>query len=582
MRCRACLFLHPWRSLPAKSRHSSYEYFHDEWRNSYRRWHATLASGSAESTAFGDYQKRVNKLQKSQDFTKFYPRLEEDKNIQRRSPKDIRADYSYLKNGEVKDVTLRVDGRILSHRSAGSKLIFYDVSDGESTIQALCNLANVHDVSYEERDRLRAAWRESTQILRRGDWISITGHPSRTSSGELSIAATRIPQVLATSLHQVPKELTDLERRSRSPHVDLIVNRQPRDTLRMRHHIEKFIREFLESYNLIHVRTPVLSIGVGGATARPFTTLASEFPESELALRIAPELFLKRLLVGGMEGVYEMGQAFRNEGIDTTHNPEFTTCEFYKPFATLEDLIKMTEDMFAGLAERTTAIKKEQLQSLDALDINFSIPFKRLEFIPAIEAAIGRSLPDLSHPNAQQEFISIFHTLDLEIPASPSLPRLLDALSSAYLEPQCTNPTFITHHPECLSPLSKSFYDPHTGQRIAARVELFINSREYVNAYEEENSPFEQRRKFEDQLRYRQLAGGSGKPGDTGAADSEGPATVDESYLEALEWGLPPTGGWGCGVDRICMLFAGASRISDVLSFGNLRNVMALAQPRRR
>ncbi|KAL9072487.1 MAG: hypothetical protein Q9157_005071 [Trypethelium eluteriae] len=471
-------------------------------------------------------------------------------------------------------LTLKGLGRIRSFRSAGSKLVFYDICNGESSIQALCNLRIIQNQHDGEQEHVKAEWKESTQTSRKGDWISVTGYPSRTAAGELSITATAIPRITATSLHQVPDELVDSERRSRSPHVNLIVNRQPRDTLRMRHHVEKFMRDFLEAHDLIHVRTPMLSTGIGGASAHPFTTLATEFPGNELSLRIAPELFLKRLLVGGIEGVYEMGQAFRNEGIDTTHNPEFTICEFYKPFATLDDLIKMTENMFTGLTEHTAALKRDQLQSLEPLDVDFSAPFKRLEFIPSIEFAIGRPLPNLSAPNAQQALLQLFQSLGLKLPTSPSLPRLLDALSSTYLEPQCTSPTFITHHPEALSPLSKSFVDPQTHQRVAARVELFIQGREYVNAYEEENSPFEQRRKFVEQVQYRKL--------NDAAEEGEGGVMVDESYLEALEWGLPPTGGWGCGVDRLCMLFSGASRISDVLSFGTLRNVVALAQPWRR
>ena len=228
--------------------------------------------------------------------------------------------------------------------------------------------------------------------------------------------------------------------------------------------------------------------------------------------------------------------------------------------------------MFKGLEEHTTALKRDKLSSLEPVDVDFSAPFKRLEFIPAIEAAIGRSLPDLAGPNAQQEILRLFQDIGLDVPTSPSLPRLLDALSSSYLEPQCIHPTFLTHHPECLSPLSKSFSDAQTNQRVAARVELFINGREYVNAYEEENSPFEQRRKLQEQVQYRQLDDEAG----------ERVSSVDESYLEALEWGLPPTGGWGCGIDRLCMLYSGASRISDVLAFGNLRNVVALAQPWRK
>lgn len=195
-------------------------------------------------------------------------------------------------------------------------------------------------------------------------------------------------------------------------------------------------------------------------------------------------------------------------------------------------------------------------------------PFHRLDFIPAVEAAINRSLPDLESPDAVPELVQIFQDRDILPPSPPTLPRLLDKLSAKYLEPQCSAPTFIVHHPECISPLSKSFTHPGTGRRVAARAELFVNGQELVNTYEEENSPFEQRRKLVEQLRYREA-------GDAATASA---TVADENYLQALEWGLPPTGGWGCGIDRLCMLVSGASRIGDVLTFGSLRNVVALGR----
>jgi lysyl-tRNA synthetase class 2 len=368
--------------------------------------------------------------------------------------------------------------------------------------------------------------------------------------------------ILTPSLASLPTTLDHRDTRIRNRHVDLLVNRRTADTLKLRSHIIQYIRSYLIAENFLEVQTPILADGAGGAAARPFITNATEFPERLLSLRIAPEIWLKRLVLGGMDRVFEIGSVFRNEGLDATHNPEFTTCEFYKSFADLEELIGMTESLISGLAVHVNELISTRLTSLTAIDLpKFSLPFNRIEFIPGIEAALGHSLPDLSAKTAGADLLTLFKTHSLPLPTSPTLPRLLDKLASIYLEPHCTTPTFITHHPSCLAPLSKSFICPTTKQLVSARVELFIEKSEMANMYEEENSPLEQRRKFVEQARWK---------------DEENEALVDESYLEALEWGLPPTGGWGAGIDRICMLFTGAGRISDVLAFGSLRNVVGL------
>lgn len=221
----------------------------------------------------------------------------------------------------------------------------------------------------------------------------------------------------------------------------------------------------------------------------------------------------------------------------------------------------MTEDMLAKLAKHTNEVITSSLVSLTPPKIDLSQPFKRIDFIPGIEAAMNRQLPNLSLPEAESMVVNILQDLSLPLPATPTLPHLLDRLSATYLEPQCQQPTFIVNQPECLSPLAKSFDYPAVNQRVSARAELFIGSQEVANMYEEENSPFEQRRKFIEQLSYRTESDESG---------------IDENYLEALEWGLPPTGGFGCGIERLCMLLSGVSRIGDVLSFGTLRNVVSL------
>jgi lysyl-tRNA synthetase class 2 len=373
-----------------------------------------------------------------------------------------------------------------------------------------------------------------------------------------------LPEILSPSLASLPRELDDQETRIRHRHVDLLVNKSVADTIRVRSHIIQYLRDFFLKDNFLEVQTPLIADKAGGAIAKPFTTVATEFSEKTLALRIAPEIWLKRLVIGGMDRVFEIGPAFRNEGLDATHNPEFTTCEFYKSFADLEDLISMTESMFAGLAKLVTELRHYPLKKLPEVDMGqFKAPFKRIEFIPAVEAGLGQKLPDLSADDAEEKLVALFKEKSLPVPSSPTLLRLLDKLSSIYIEPDCLAPTFITHHPSSMAPLSKSFLCPRTNQSVSARAELFIQNRELANMYEEENSPFEQRAKFIQQAKWR---------------DDENRAMVDESYLEALEWGLPPTGGWGCGVDRLVMVFSGAKRISDVLAFGSLRNVVNLGR----
>lgn len=389
------------------------------------------------------------------------------------------------------------------------------------------------------------------------------GNPTRTSTGQLSILATELPYILAPCLHHVPEKVENPETLARRPHVHQLTNEEPGEILKLRALINDYIRNLLKQSGFLEVETPMFDVNAGGAIARPFETIANELSNMPVRLRIAPELNLKRLIVGGQDKIFEIGRAFRNEGVDNTHNPEFSTCEFYEVGATLSSLIERTEELVKGLHTAIESRRSTHFPSLVAPSgIDFDTPFAQLPFIPTIEKASGLKLPVLASANAVPEIFIMFAELNLTIPPNPTLPRLLDALAEEYIEPLCKNPTFITQHPEALSPLSKSYVDESTGQRVASRVELFINGREYINAYEEENSPFEQRRKFMQQLDFH----------------AEGEGVVDESYLEALEWGMPPTGGWGCGLDRFVMLFASKRRIADVLPFGTLRNVVSIAK----
>jgi lysyl-tRNA synthetase class 2 len=371
--------------------------------------------------------------------------------------------------------------------------------------------------------------------------------------------------MLAPCLHHLPERVESAETLARRPHVHQLVSDEPGDVLRLRALISDYIRSSFVQDGFLEVETPMFDVHAGGAIARPFETIANELSNMPVRLRIAPELNLKRLIVGGQDRIFEMGRSFRNEGVDNTHNPEFSTCEFYEVGATLPSLVYRTEKLVQGLHTAVESLRSTYFPSLSPPeDIAFTTPFVQLPFIPTIERGSGRRLPDLSSATATTDVLAMFADLNIPVPPNPTLPRLLDTLAEQYIEPLCFNPTFITQHPEALSPLSKSYVCPITNQRIASRVELFIGGREYVNAYEEENSPFEQRRKFMQQLEFHP----------EGECDRE----IDESYLEVLEWGMPPTGGWGCGLDRLVMLFASKKRIADVLPFGTLRNVVSISK----
>lgn len=370
----------------------------------------------------------------------------------------------------------------------------------------------------------------------------------------------------------------------RNRHLDLLLDKETRDTLILRHHIISQIRSYLtKTAGFTEVQTPILSANAGGAIARPFNTHATEFSHKELALRIAPELWLKRLVVGGLDRVFEIGPAFRNEGIDSTHNPEFTVCEFYYAYANLSFLLRLTEYIFAAVAKAVAAAIDKFHLSANPPDLNLFNGtmnmgnFDQVEFIPALEKALRRPLPDLESPTAVADIIQMLEaegkSWHKSLPPNPSLPKLLDHIAGAVIEPQSMGrPLFIIHHPVCMSPLAKSFTCPLTGQQVSARAELFFDGNELANMYEEENDPFEQRRKFVSQA----TAKGATHEGEAEGEGEEPPHIIDEQYISVLESGLPPTGGWGCGIDRLVMLFTGRKGISHVLPFGNLRNVVGL------
>ncbi|KAF2150737.1 class II aaRS and biotin synthetase [Myriangium duriaei CBS 260.36] len=455
-----------------------------------------------------------------------------------------------------------------------SKLVFMVLEQLGQDVQVVCSLSRLETVSDADKKAFRNA-------ARRGDWFSVVGHLHKTARGEPSLIVSELPRLQSPSLHQVPTKLEHTETKARRPHVGMLVNPAETQTLRLRSRIETLLARWFDEHDFTKVNTPIITAGAGGATARPFITNATELRLAQLNLRIAPELWLKRLILGGMGKVYELGPAFRNEGVDATHNPEFTMCEFYWPFQSLNQLMTTTENMFHYLFEQLSSLDPSLTSHLNDSIVHrpdadhkpqspFPKKFNRLPFIPTLEKEMGLPLPNLELPESTDLLQALFRKKSLPLPAQPTIPTLLDTLSGAYIEPLCTSPTFITEPPAALSPLAKSFRCPATGHLVSARAELFIAGAEYANMYEEENSPFEQRKKLEAQLDYRRQV------------DPSATVQIDESYLEALEWGLPPTGGWGLGVDRLVMLFTGRKRIGDVLPFGTLRNVVGLQRAWRK
>ncbi|KAI1167150.1 hypothetical protein F5B18DRAFT_604045 [Nemania serpens] len=464
-----------------------------------------------------------------------------------------------------REVTL--DGRLMNIRRASSKLAFLQILGGYQQVQVMVDFASLASPPLDLED-----FRRALHPLRRGDIISATGTPIRTSSGELTLQALKLPTILSPALAPLPGNLVDGETKILNRHVDLLVNRQISDTIRLRSFIIKYMRDFLIKKNFLEVQTPILAGSAGGAIARPFLTSAIGLGERQLSMRIAPELWLKRLVVGGIDRVFEIGPSFRNEGLDNTHNPEFTTCELYSAYSNLADLIRFTEDLIIHIRTNTCRAVTDTLTSLRPIPLPKG-PWPQVEFIPTLENVLGFRFPDLSEPDALNKLTSLLaeHHIEIAIPVA-TLNKLLDYLAKKYLEDASSiQPLFIKNHPACMAPLSKSFICPKTGQLVSARAEFFIQGHEIANMYEEENDPFEQRRKFELQAQGK----GSSTISD---GDEEAPPEIDESYIQALEHGLPPTGGWGCGVDRIIMFFSGASRISDTLAFGNLKNVASISQ----
>lgn len=440
---------------------------------------------------------------------------------------------------EYEGKQVSVAGRIMSWRDMG-KAAFMDLRDSTGRIQLYVKI----DMLGEE------IYRNLTASLDIGDIVGVTGEAFRTRRGEISVKANSMV-ILSKALLPLPEKyhgLKDTDARYRQRYVDLIVNPEVKDVFVKRSKIITSVREYLDGKRFLEVETPVLHNQAGGAAARPFITHHNSL-NIDMYLRIALELHLKRLIVGGFERVYEIGRTFRNEGMDTRHNPEFTMLELYQAFTDFEGMMDLTEDMIRTVAHKVLGTGKVER---DGVEIDLDKPFGRISMVEAVEKYAGVDFNQVETLEQARKLADEHH---IEYEQRHKKGDILNLFFETYCEDKLVQPTFLTGHPVDISPLAKRRKD---NPDYTERFELFICGAEYANAFSELNDPIDQRARFEAQAALKAA-------GDDEACD------VDEDFLTALEYGLPPTGGMGMGIDRLVMLLTGATSIRDVLLFPTMK-----------
>jgi lysyl-tRNA synthetase class 2 len=454
--------------------------------------------------------------------------------------RDLKERYTSLEPGESSGDVVTVAGRLMNVRLMG-KLAFAVVSDVTGTIQLFVDKRGLGEEAFSAFLDLDA-----------GDWIGATGEVITTKRGELSVRVSEVV-LLQKSLRPMPDKwhgLKDVEARSRQRYLDLIANDSARTTAVTRSKIVSELRRQFDQRGYMEVDTPVLLPEATGATARPFATHHNAL-DLDMQLRIATELYLKRLVVGGLEKVYEIGRIFRNEGVDGTHNPEFTMLESYEAFADYHDIMAIVEDIVAACAVVATGSSGIVYQGKD---LDLSGPYRRVTMLDLVTEAVDTDI-NYDTPRADLVDLALSHGIQPEEHWGPG--KIIESLFDELVEANLWDPTFVTEHPIETSPLARIHRsDPN----VTERFELFIAGSEYANAFSELNDPFDQRARFEAQARAK-------------AAGDDEAHPIDEDYIRALEYGLPPTGGLGIGVDRLVMLLTDNPHIREVILFPTMRPI---------
>lgn len=441
---------------------------------------------------------------------------------------------------ELEEQNVSIAGRIMSRRGHG-KVSFIDLQDSEGRIQAFVKQDNIGEDNYSD-----------LSLLDIGDIIGVEGEVFKTKTGEVSIRAKNVI-VMSKSLQILPEKfhgLKDQDLRYRQRYVDLIVNPEVKETFILRSKMIKAVREYLDERGFLEVETPILSPIAGGANARPFATHHNAL-DIDMYLRIANELYLKRLIVGGFEKVYEMGRMFRNEGMSPKHNPEFTNIELYQAYVDYEEMMRLTENLFAYVAEKTLGSTKINYQGTE---IELAPPWRRLDMEDAVKEYVG---VDFSQINTDEEAIEVAKAKGLEITPGMTRGHIISEMFEEFCEEHLIQPTFVTGHPVEVSPLAKrNPEDP----RKTNRFEAFINTWELANAFSELNDPIDQRERFEAQVKQKDAGDDEAHP-------------MDTDFINAIEVGLPPTGGLGIGIDRMIILFTNQPSIRDILLFPTMKPI---------
>ncbi|MED1865483.1 lysine--tRNA ligase [Fictibacillus nanhaiensis] len=454
---------------------------------------------------------------------------------------DLVSEYGEKEKEELdnEEISVTLAGRIMTKRGKG-KAGFAHIQDLSGKIQIYVRLDAVGDEQYELFNTIDI-----------GDWVGVTGLVFKTKVGELSIKAKDF-QLLTKSLRPLPDKfhgLKDVEQRYRQRYVDLIMNPEVKDTFISRSKIIRSMRRYLDDNGYLEVETPTMHSIPGGASARPFITHHNAL-DMELYMRIAIELHLKRLIVGGLEKVYEIGRVFRNEGVSTRHNPEFTMIELYEAYADYHDIMELTENLVAHIAQDvlgTTTV------TYGDYEVDLKPRWNRVHMVDAIKDAAGVDFwPEMTDEEAR----ALAKEHNVPVKDNMSYGHVVNEFFEHFVEEKLIQPTFIFGHPVAISPLAKKNpEDP----RFTDRFELFIVGREHANAFSELNDPIDQRERFEEQLKER-------------AEGNDEAHMMDEDFVEALEYGMPPTGGLGIGIDRLVMLLTNSPSIRDVLLFPQMRH----------